>query len=65
MLHKTTSSDPIACVPSVEAVRKALEQARSRVATLEFLLTIAEGVEARLNGTACAVAAADQRDAHA
>jgi len=43
-----TTSDPIGCVPSSESVRKALEEARRRVITLEFLLTISEGVESRL-----------------
>jgi hypothetical protein len=40
--------DPIGCVPSSAAVEKALDQARRRVSTLEFLLDISRGVEARM-----------------
>ncbi len=38
-------TDPVSLVPSSGVVRESLSEARSRVARLEFLLGVAEGVE--------------------
>jgi hypothetical protein len=47
---RARTTDPIGCVPSPRSVREALDEARRRVSTLEFLLIVSEGVEARLRG---------------
>ncbi len=43
-------TDPIGCVPTSTAVEKALEEARRRVTTLEYLLEISRGIECRMKG---------------
>jgi hypothetical protein len=45
------TNDPIGCVPATASVMKALEDARRRVSTLEFLLEVSRGVETRMSGT--------------
>jgi hypothetical protein len=50
MPRKTT--DPIGCVPASAAVERALDEARRRVSTLEYLLEITRGVESRMHGEA-------------
>lgn len=39
-------NDPVSLIPSSGVVRESLSEARSRVATLEFLLGVSEGIEA-------------------
>lgn len=39
-------TDPVSLIPSSGVVRESLSEARSRVATLEFLLGVSEGIEA-------------------
>ncbi len=39
-------TDPVSLIPSSGVVRESLLEARSRVATLEFLLGVSEGIEA-------------------
>lgn len=44
-------TDPVSIIPSASVVRESLTDARCRVSTLEFLLGVAEGVEACRNST--------------
>ena len=39
-------NDPVSLIPSSGVVRESLSEARSRVATLEFLLGVSEGIKA-------------------
>lgn len=39
-------TDPVSLIPSSGVVRESLSEARSSVATLEFLLGVSEGIEA-------------------
>jgi len=39
-------TNPVSLIPSSGVVRESLSEARSRLATLEFLLGVSEGVEA-------------------
>lgn len=42
------TTDPVSLIPSADVIRTSLAEARRRVTTLEFLLGVAEGVEATL-----------------
>jgi hypothetical protein len=57
----TKSTDPVGCVPSSASVQKALEDARRRVSTLEFLLDISQGIECRMRGLATEMPACVQQ----
>jgi hypothetical protein len=62
-MGKRRANDPLQMVPDPIAVREALEDARRRVASLEFLLDVSEGVEKRMHGDHVGDARNDSREA--